>query len=138
MKFRSETIIRSVFPLAGLAFFLATTTALAADWSSWRGGTGQGICDEKDLPLTWGGKDETGVLWKVYLPGVEEKATLDKNQSSPIVVKGRVFVTTSYWLKSFKPAESRRDCWHSTAKPATSSGRRNGPNRTSATARRCW
>jgi outer membrane protein assembly factor BamB len=95
-----------VLPLAGLAFFLATTTALAADWPSWRGATGQGICTEKDLPLTWGGKDETGVLWKVYLPGVEEKATQDKNQSSPIVAKGRVFVTTSYWPKGVKPADT--------------------------------
>ena len=106
MKLESATTNRLISPLAGLAFLLATTTALAADWPSWRGATGQGICDERDLPLTWGGKDETGVLWKIYLPGVEEKATPDKNQSSPIVVQGRVFVTTSYWPKSVKPAEA--------------------------------
>jgi outer membrane protein assembly factor BamB len=106
MKHASATIIRPVLPLAGLAFFLATATALAADWPSWRGATGQGICNERDLPLTWGGKDESGVLWKVSLPGVEENATLDKNQSSPIVAKGRVFVTTSYWPKGVKPAET--------------------------------
>jgi outer membrane protein assembly factor BamB len=91
--------------LAGLAFFLAVTTAPAADWPSWRGPTGQGICNEKDLPLTWGGKDESGVLWKVRLPGVEEKATQDKNQSSPIVAKGRVFLTMSYWPKDVKTTD---------------------------------
>ena len=106
MNFASKTTIRSLLPLAGLAFFLATTTASAADWQSWCGTTGQGICDEKDLLLTWGGKEETGVLWKVTLPGVEENATLDKNQSSPIVVKGRVFVTTSYWSKDARPADT--------------------------------
>jgi len=106
MKRAGATIIRLVLPLTVLAFFLSTTTALAADWPSWRGATGQGICTEKDLPLTWGGKDETGVLWKVYLPGVEEKAAQDKNQSSPIVAKGRVFITASYWPKGAKPADT--------------------------------
>jgi outer membrane protein assembly factor BamB len=40
------------------------------------------------------------MVWKVPLPGVEEKATQDRNQSSPIVTKGRVFVTASYWPKN--------------------------------------
>jgi outer membrane protein assembly factor BamB len=91
--------VRLALTLPALTVLFAVTTASAADWPSWRGPTGQGICDEKDLPLTWGGKDESGVLWKVPLPGVEEKATQDKNQSSPIVSKGRVFVAMSYWPK---------------------------------------
>jgi outer membrane protein assembly factor BamB len=106
MKCPKNTMIRAALPLAVLAFLLATTRGLAADWPSWRGATGQGICDEKDLPLTWGAKDERGVLWKVSLPGIEEKATQDKNQSSPIVVKSRVFITASFWPKGVKPAET--------------------------------
>jgi outer membrane protein assembly factor BamB len=97
--------MRPLFALAGLVFIL-TSSAAAADWPSWRGPTGQGICDEKDLPLTWGGKNETAVLWKVPLPGIEQKATQDKNQSSPIIAKGRVFVTMSYWLRDVKPTET--------------------------------
>jgi outer membrane protein assembly factor BamB len=97
--------MRPVLPLASLALFLAATTACASDWPSWRGPTGQGISEEKDLPLNWGGKDDTNVLWKVPLPGVEAKATQDKNQSSPIVVKGRVFITASYWPKGVKPGD---------------------------------
>ena len=56
-----------------------------------------GISDEKDLPLTWGGKDGENVLWKQPLPGADGKARQDNNQSSPIVQGGRVFVTASYW-----------------------------------------
>src|ERR1700722_9207879 len=97
----SMAIRRVLLALFSLILVVATTAA--ADWPSWRGPTGQGVCDEKDLPLTWGGKDDANVLWKVSLPGVEAKATSDKNQSSPIAVKGRVFITTSYWPKGVKP-----------------------------------
>lgn len=83
--------------LTPLMIFLFASVASAADWPSWRGPTGQGQCDEKSLPLTWGGKDNANVLWKVALPGQEEKAGQDQNQSSPIVSRGRVFVTASYW-----------------------------------------
>ncbi len=69
----------------------------AEDWTGWRGPTGQGISADRDLPLTWGGKDQENVLWKAALPGQKEKARQDQNQSSPIVVKGQVIVTASYW-----------------------------------------
>jgi outer membrane protein assembly factor BamB len=97
--------MRPVLPLAGVTLLLTATAVLGADWPSWRGPTGQGVSDEKDLPLTWGAKDDANVLWKVPLPGVEATATQDKNQSSPIVVKGRVFITTSYWPKGVKPGD---------------------------------
>lgn len=84
--------------LAALAVWLGVACcAWAGDWPGWRGPTGQGWTDEKDLPLTWGGKDNENVLWKVPLPGVEEKARLDHNQSSPIVWRDRVIVTSVYW-----------------------------------------
>jgi hypothetical protein len=33
-------------------------SAFAADWPQFRGPTGLGFTDEKDLPLKWGGKGE--------------------------------------------------------------------------------
>ena len=38
--------------------------APAGDWPGWRGPTGTGFSDEKDLPLKWDGKTGEGVLWK--------------------------------------------------------------------------
>jgi outer membrane protein assembly factor BamB len=56
-----------------------------------------GQATDRDLPLTWGGKDNANVLWNVALPGTNEKAAPDQNQSSPIVTRDRVIVTVSYW-----------------------------------------
>ena len=83
-------------PAACVGLFLVAA-ARGGDWPSWRGPTGQGITDEKDLPLTWGGKGDENVLWKARLPGTDGKAKLDQNQSSPVVWRDRVFVTASYW-----------------------------------------
>ena len=86
--------------LLAVVAVLAGSVALAGDtWPGWRGPTGLGITDEKDLPLTWGGKGNENVLWKAPLPGTEAKGKpkRDLNQSSPIVWKDRVFVTAAYW-----------------------------------------
>ena len=86
-----------------LALVPSTHAAIAddipvnGDWPGWRGPTGMGITTERDLPLTWGGKDNENVLWKAPLPGNAGKATFDHNQSSPIVCKDRVFLLMVYW-----------------------------------------
>lgn len=82
---------------------VVTLSSNGADWAGWRGPTGQGISSEQDLPLNWGGKDQENVLWKAPLPGQKEKARQDQNQSSPIVVQGRVIVTASYWPMESDP-----------------------------------
>jgi outer membrane protein assembly factor BamB len=74
-------------------------------WPCWRGTTGQGITDEKGLPLTWGGKDNENILWKVALPGADSKVKLDHNQSCPIVWKDRVFVLMVYWPEGVAASE---------------------------------
>jgi outer membrane protein assembly factor BamB len=79
----------------GLALLL--TAARAGDWPGWRGPTGQGHTPEKGLPLSWGGKSGEYVLWKAPLPGADGKLRQDQNQSSPVVSRGRVFVTASHW-----------------------------------------
>ncbi|HEY3789332.1 MAG TPA: PQQ-binding-like beta-propeller repeat protein [Urbifossiella sp.] len=82
---------------AVLLLIICSSSAQAADWPGWRGPTGMGQCAEKDLPLTWGGKENSDVLWKAALPGQNEKTAPDQNQSSPIVLGDHIFLTVSYW-----------------------------------------
>jgi hypothetical protein len=59
---------------------------MAADWPAWRGPTGQGFCDEKNVPFKWsGGKKQENVKWKVPLK--------DAGNSTPIVWGNNIFVT---------------------------------------------
>ncbi len=69
----------------GLLFF--SISALAADWPQFRGPTGLGNTDERDLPLKWDAKTGEGIAWRVELP------KSDNAWSSPIVVGGKVIVT---------------------------------------------
>ena len=57
--------------------------ATAADWPAWRGPLGTGISSEKDILTTWG--PEKNVRWRIALP--------EPGNSTPIVAKGRVFLT---------------------------------------------
>src|SRR6266404_205541 len=87
----------AVCTLAMLVTALAASPVLASEhWPGWRGPTGMGLSDETGLPLTWGGKEQTNVRWKVPL-FPSDKVKRDQNQSSPIVWGDRVFVTVSYW-----------------------------------------
>ena len=66
------------------ALALLTAAGLhAGHWPAWRGPTGQGHSDEKNLPLTWTAKEN--VKWKVPLahPG----------NSTPVVWGDKVFLT---------------------------------------------
>jgi outer membrane protein assembly factor BamB len=93
---------------------LLGTAVQAGDWPGWRGPTGQGTCQEKDLPLTWSA-DGKGVLWKAPLPESQNGVQPDQNQSSPIVSRGRVFVTASWWpkgvVKTSQPPEHHVLCY---------------------------
>src|SRR5262245_32704177 len=80
-----------------LVVVVGVSAARAENWPRYRGPTGMGVSTNTDLPLTWGGKDATNVLWKVPLPGTTAKGKPDHNQSSPIVWKDRIFVATAYW-----------------------------------------
>src|SRR5437870_4484584 len=57
--------------------------AMAGDWPAFRGPDGNGIAQKDKAPLRWG--PEKNVRWKASLPG--------PGNSSPIVSRGRVFVT---------------------------------------------
>jgi outer membrane protein assembly factor BamB len=79
-----------------LAWVASAGGVMAADWPGWRGPTGMGITLDRELPLTWD-KSGANVRWAALLPGQSGKTAQDQNQSSPIVCRGRVFVTVSYW-----------------------------------------
>src|SRR5262245_10829390 len=83
--------------LAAVALLAVTLPLQAEDWPGWRGPTGMGHTREKALPVTWGGKDKANILWQVPLVEGAAKVRLDHNQSSPVVVGDRIFVTLSYW-----------------------------------------
>jgi outer membrane protein assembly factor BamB len=76
--------------LLALVALVGTTMALAADWPGFRGPHGNGVADEKSLPLTWGPKEN--VAWKAPLPG--------PGASSPVVSGDRVFVTAFSGVKA--------------------------------------
>lgn len=62
-----------------------TTTTLAEDWTQFRGPTGQGTSELRDLPASWSSADN--VAWKQELPGT--------GWSSPIVYQDRIYLTTA-------------------------------------------
>ena len=55
-------------------------------WPRWRGPSGQGIVEGKGYPDTW--SDTENVRWKAKVPG--------RGNSSPIVWKDRIFLTTAW------------------------------------------
>src|SRR5438132_11529937 len=61
----------------------------AANWPQFRGPTGLGYTEDKELPLKWGGPQNENVLWKSPLKG--------QGHASPIVWGESVFVCTAYW-----------------------------------------
>ncbi|MBN1127135.1 MAG: PQQ-binding-like beta-propeller repeat protein [Sedimentisphaerales bacterium] len=64
-------------------FLLVSPWGLAADWPQFRGPGGQGISQEKNLPITW--SDTENLAWKTLLPGY--------GSSSPIALNNRLYVT---------------------------------------------
>ncbi|HVS15987.1 MAG TPA: PQQ-binding-like beta-propeller repeat protein [Thermoanaerobaculia bacterium] len=66
----------------------------AADWAQWRGPGGAAVSAESPLPVEWDGSGAQ-VRWKARVPGV--------GNSSPIVSRGRVYVTTAYPVDAAAP-----------------------------------
>ena len=69
----------------------------ADDWPQFRGPTGLGYTDEKNLPVEWDIKTGKNVLWKSALVG--------QGHASPIVSGGRLFVCTARWPESVRERE---------------------------------
>jgi outer membrane protein assembly factor BamB len=90
------------------ALSLAPGAAWAGDWPGFRGPTGLGYTDEKDLPLTWNGKSGENIVWKGPLAGGGPKADFTSpGHSSPIVWRDRVFITTAVFSEGLTDKERR-------------------------------
>ncbi len=63
--------------------FGLSASSRADNWPAWRGPDGQGHCAEKNLPLTWGPKEN--VRWKTPLK--------DPGNSTPVIWGDRIFLT---------------------------------------------
>ena len=68
----------------GVLILSCGVTVSAAEWTQFRGPTGQGVSDATGLPLTW--SDTENLSWKVAIPGL--------GWSSPVVSQGKIHLST--------------------------------------------
>jgi outer membrane protein assembly factor BamB len=109
--------------VVALLMLAAVDASQAGNWPCWRGPTGMGFTDEKDLPLRWDGKTKENLLWKVPLGGI--------GNASPIVWDDRVFVMVSrkqtnkeqddkqipeHWVACFQAADGK-ELWRTPIPP---------------------
>lgn len=76
--------MKHLFSFAGL-LAVASIGVLAENWPQFRGPTGNGISQEKRLPLEW--SESRNVTWKT--------AIHDKGWSSPVIWNGMIWLTTA-------------------------------------------
>jgi hypothetical protein len=76
----ATTIILLSYPISAQESSLANTE----DWPRWRGPNADGIAEGRKLPVHW--SLDRNIVWSAQLPGW--------GNSSPVVYKERVFVTT--------------------------------------------
>ena len=65
--------------------FFMLFAMITEEWSQFRGPESNGHVQYKDMPEKW--SDQSPVAWKVSIPGL--------GWSSPVVVNGRVYLTTA-------------------------------------------
>jgi len=73
------------FTVSVILLSLSFSAARAENWPEFRGPTGQGIAVAKGLPAEWSATKN--ITWKQAVPG--------KGWSSPVVVDGRIYLTTA-------------------------------------------
>jgi outer membrane protein assembly factor BamB len=66
-------------------FLVLSSLIFTADWPQFRGPGGQGVSDEKNVPLTW--SETKNVRWKTAIPG--------RGWSSPVIQGDRIWLTTA-------------------------------------------
>jgi len=75
-----------VFPATLIStLFIVSAGAAGSNWPQWRGPSGQGTSEEKNLPTTWNASKN--IKWKTPIEG--------RGHSSPIVWGKKVFLTTA-------------------------------------------
>ncbi|MBY0586553.1 PQQ-like beta-propeller repeat protein [bacterium] len=85
----------SIVSIVLLSFFMAAPEGSADRpiWSQFRGPTGSGESSSPELPAIW--NEETNIAWKTPVPG--------SGWSQPVVVNGKVFVTSAVSPDGGKP-----------------------------------
>src|SRR6185295_7831862 len=83
--------MKSIARITVVVTFFLTTLQVSAKpgaegaWPQWRGPSGQGTSNEKNLPEQWSAN--VNIKWKASIPG--------RGHSSPIVWGNRIFLTTA-------------------------------------------
>jgi len=86
LKLYSRVSIALVIIAISTLLFENSAGAFAGtSWPQWRGPSGQGISEEKDLPTTWSATKN--IKWKTPIAG--------RGHSSPIVWGNKIFLTTA-------------------------------------------
>jgi len=83
MKLNKLAVVFIVF------LFFHVSACFGENWPRFRGPTGLGYTEERNLPTTWGGPDKKNVLWEAPLKG--------QGHASPIVWGDQVFVCGVHW-----------------------------------------
>ncbi len=86
--------------VAALLLLSALAASVRAEnWPEFRGPTGQGISNEKKVPVEWG--PEKNVRWRAPIPG--------GGWSSPIYWDGRLYLTTAVPVADGRPNDQHLD-----------------------------
>ena len=74
--------------------FIQSSACFGENWPRFRGPTGLGYTEERNLPITWGGADKKNVFWEAPLKG--------QGHASPIVWGDLVFVCGVHWPETVR------------------------------------
>ena len=85
MKLFARISIAFVFTVIATLFINSSGVFARASWPQWRGPSGQGTSEEKNLPATWSASKN--IKWKTPIAG--------RGHSSPIVWGNKIFLTTA-------------------------------------------
>lgn len=73
------------FPISWLLVLVLAIQASAQSWPQWRGPNGDGVSNEKNLPITW--SKSKNVKWRCEVPG--------QAGATPVVWNDRIFLTSA-------------------------------------------
>lgn len=96
----SQFMPRYSLLLLAIFLWMIPLAALAEDWREFRGPTGQGHYAGKGLATEW--STTKNVVWKQKIPG--------HGWSSPIVLKGRIYLTTAVPVEKSKDLSLQAIC----------------------------
>src|SRR5262245_51428407 len=91
---------RSAFAAASIAILWTLPLAANENWPQWRGPTGNGVSDSKNLPTAWSLETGENIVWKTELPAW--------SGSTPIIWGDYIFLTSPGKDDGSPPQDDRR------------------------------